>query len=108
MNFRIQVFDLDGMFRSNFGKLGDGTGDFSKPKGIAVDSEGHIYVVDAEFDVVQIFDKQGKLLLIFGGSGTQEGQFFLPAGIFIDEKDKIYVCDSYNSRVQIFQYIKEQ
>ncbi len=46
MNFRVQIFDAKGRFLRNFGQLGDGSGDFDKPKGIAVDSDGHIYVVE--------------------------------------------------------------
>ena len=49
MNFRVQVFDKDERFYSKFGRHGDASGDFSNPKGIAVDSEGHIFVVDANF-----------------------------------------------------------
>ena len=66
-----------------FGKLGDGAGDFDKPKGVALDSAGHIYVVEGVNDVVQIFDQSGRLLLVFGGSGSGEGQFWLPTGITI-------------------------
>jgi DNA-binding beta-propeller fold protein YncE len=91
-----------------FGKHGNGSGDFSKPRGIAVDSDGHVYVADALFDAVQIFDKDGRLLLAFGKTGRRNGHMILPAGLFIDEKDKIYVADSYNKRVQIFQYLKEK
>ena len=86
--------------------MGDGSGNFSKPKGVAVDSEGNIYITDAHFDIVQIFDKNGKLLLWFGSSGSGKGDFFIPAGIFIDSKDRIYIADSYNKRIQIFQYLK--
>jgi len=108
MNFRVQIFSRDGDFLSSFGKLGDGSGDFSKPKGIAVDSEGHIYVSDAHFDTVQIFNRDGTLLLGFGNTGRKEGEMMLPAGVFIDRNDKIYVADSYNNRVQVFQYLKEK
>jgi DNA-binding beta-propeller fold protein YncE len=108
MNFRVQIFDQRGHFISMFGKHGDGSGDFSKPRGIAVDSDGHIYVADALFDTIQIFDKDGKLLLAFGNTGREKGKMILPAGLFIDEEDKIYVTDSYNNRVQIFQYLKEK
>lgn len=106
LNFRVQIFDIDGNFVSSFGKHGDAIGNFSKPKGIAVDSEGHIYVVDSEFDVVQIFDRNGTLLLILGGTGLKKGRFLIPGGIFIDKNDYIYVADSYNRRIQIFKYIK--
>jgi DNA-binding beta-propeller fold protein YncE len=107
LNFRVQIFDIDGNFLSSFGRLGDALGDFSKPKGIAVDSEGHIYIADSEFDNVQIFDRTGRLLLVFGETGRGNGKMFIPAGVFIDSKDRIYVADSYNKRIQIFQYIKE-
>jgi DNA-binding beta-propeller fold protein YncE len=107
LNFRIQIFDLNGKFISSFGKLGDALGDFSKPKGIAVDSENHIYVVDSQFDNIQIFDKDGKLLLVVGSTGRDHGKMSIPSGIFIDNKDRIYVADSYNKRIQIFQYLKE-
>jgi DNA-binding beta-propeller fold protein YncE len=107
MNFRAQVFDRNGKILSVFGKHGDGSGDMSKPKGISVDSEGHIYISDAHFDNVQIFDGNGEFLLDFGNTGSEEGQMILPAGIFIDGNDRIYVADSYNRRVQIFQYLKE-
>ena len=107
LNFRVQIFDINGKFLTSFGRLGDALGDFSKPKGIAVDSEDHIYVVDSQFDNIQIFDKAGKLLLVVGGTGRGPGKMSLPSGIFIDEQDRIYVADSYNKRIQIFQYLKE-
>jgi DNA-binding beta-propeller fold protein YncE len=108
MNFRVEIFGKDGAFLSSFGKLGDGSGDFSKAKGIAVDSEGHVYVADADFDAVQIFSGEGKLLLGFGAAGRGRGEMILPAGMSIDENDMVYVADSYNNRVQVFQYLKEK
>ena len=105
MNFRIQLFDLDGKYISGFGKHGDASGYFSQPKGVGVDSKGHIYVVDAIFHRVQIFDPTGRYLMDFGSQGSKAGEFWLPSGLFIDDQDKIYVADSYNRRVQVFQYV---
>jgi DNA-binding beta-propeller fold protein YncE len=102
----VQIFDADGHALRAFGRLGDGSGDFDKPKGIAVDSAGHIYVVEALNDVVQIFDESGRLLLTFGGSGNGDGQLWLPSGITI-VNDVVYVADSANRRVQMFEYLKE-
>ena len=106
MNCRVQSFRKDGGFVSMFGKPGDAVGDFARPKGIAIDSEGHIYVADALFDVIQVFDRGGRLLLSFGGSGSGIGTFSLPAGLAIDSRDRLYVVDSANRRVQVFQYLK--
>jgi len=106
LNFRIQEFTPEGIFRRAFGSLGSGPGHFSRPKGVAVDSDGNVYVVDGLFDNIQIFDRDFRLLMAFGRPGNGYGEFWLPTGIFIDQDDRIYVSDTYNKRVQIFQYLK--
>ena len=105
MNFRVALFDAEGNYRATFGELGDGSGYLARPKGIAEDTYGHIYVVDGQFHVVQVFDRTGKFLYRFGGQGTGVGEFWMPAGIFIDAHNTIYVADTYNSRIQVFQLI---
>ncbi len=107
-NFRIQMFDLDGKLLKNFGQVGDRVGEFARPKGVDVDSEGHIYVTDAAFDNFQVFNEEGQLLLFVGGKGRDPGSFWLPSGLHIDEKDRIYVADQYNGRIQVFQYLSEK
>jgi DNA-binding beta-propeller fold protein YncE len=103
MNFRIQLFDRDGNYQTQIGTSGDPAGGIYRPKGIGIDSEHHIYVVDGEWGMVQVFDRAGRLLYRFG-NGTSFGQFLLPAGLFIDRNDRVYLVDSYNRRVQVFQY----
>jgi DNA-binding beta-propeller fold protein YncE len=103
MNFRVQLFDLDGDFQAQIGTSGDPKGGIYRPKGVGIDSENHIYVVDSEWGIVQVFDRRGRLLYRFG-NGTNFGQFLLPAGLFIDRNDRVYLVDSYNRQVQVFQY----
>ena len=104
MNFRVQVLDRSGKFQYALGDPGDGLGSMFRPKGIARDSEGHLYVVDGLSGMVQVFDRQGRLLYYFGQEGTGFGEFRLPAGLFIDASDRVFIVDSYNRRVQVFQY----
>jgi len=104
MNFRIQIFGLDGKYITAFGKHGDASGHFSQPKGVGVDSRGHIYVVDAIFHRVQVFDEKGQYLIAFGSQGKGAAEFWLPTGLFIVQ-DRIYVADSYNRRIQVFEYV---
>ena len=107
MNFRIQIFSPDGKHLETFGKHGTGSGYFIQPKGVAIDSEGHVYVADAMANQVQIFDQDGTFLLGFGGTGEGPGAFQMPAGVAIRD-DTIYVADSRNQRVQVFRYLKEE
>ncbi len=105
MNSRVQMFDHNGKFKSEIGSIGHSTGHFSRPKGVAADSFGHVYVIDALFDNIQIFDRDGKLLLNFGESGANPGEFWLANGIAISRDNEIYVADSYNHRIQVFKYV---
>lgn len=106
MNFRVQLFSSDGAPLGAFGRKGDAAGCFALPRDVAADSEGHLYVLDPQFENVQIFDDAGRLLLAFGEEGDQAGQFNLPGGIAIDEQDRIWVADTQNKRVQAFQYLR--
>jgi len=105
-NFRVQVFDLNGTFMATIGQRGNAAGDLALPKGVAVDSAGHVYVVDARFENVQIFDEKGRLLLAFGSEGRQPGRFWLPAGIAIDASDRVWIADGGNRRIQVFEYLR--
>jgi DNA-binding beta-propeller fold protein YncE len=103
MNFRVELFDRDGNFKSTIGTAGEAGGEIYRPKGIAIDSEEHVYLVEGEAGQVKVFDREGQLLYNFG-NGTGFGQFLLPSGLFIDRSDRVFVVDSYNRRVQVFQY----
>ena len=105
-NFRVQLLDLDGVCLTTIGKKGDGAGDFALPKGVGFDSEGHIYVVDAQFENIQVFDPSGQLLMAFGEEGKRFGEFSLPAGLTIDGMDRIWVADAGNRRIQLFSYMR--
>ena len=106
-NFRLQWFTSDGRFGGFIGENGNRPGYLARPRGVAVDSEGHVFVVDAAFEAFQVFDDKKNFLLFVGRAGTGPGQFSMPGGIFIDGRDRVYVADTQNARVQVFQYIKE-
>lgn len=54
-NNRVQRFNHDGSFLSDFGAMGDGNGKFNSPNSIAIDKEGYIYVSDTNNNRVQKF-----------------------------------------------------
>jgi DNA-binding beta-propeller fold protein YncE len=108
MNNRVEIFDAEGNFISQFGKHGDGPGYFARPKGIAVDSDGHIWVADQYQDRVQVYNREGQLLTYIGdvhASGL--GQFRALVGIAIDKQNRVFTTEQYPGRMQMFRYITD-
>lgn len=77
----VQKFDLDGKFLRQWGGWGTKPGQFYKCKGIAVGSDGKVFVIDFGNHRGQIFTENGEFLAIFG-----EG-FLFPKGM-LDEEGK--------------------
>jgi len=79
-----------------------GAQNFSLPEGIALDSKGHVIVVDALRHEIKFFDREGNFLDRFGGLGPRPGQVAFPADVAVDAADRIYVAEKGNNRVQVF------
>jgi DNA-binding beta-propeller fold protein YncE len=54
-NQRVQKFDREGNFITQWGGYGNGTGQFNFPYGITVDARGSVFVVDSANTRVQQF-----------------------------------------------------
>jgi DNA-binding beta-propeller fold protein YncE len=90
---RIFQFDASGNLKRTVGRRGDNIDELVRPKGIAVDHENRIWVVDAgvslgasvwSTEVAKIYDQQGRLLLFFGRPGSEPGNMNLPTKIILD------------------------
>jgi len=100
---RIRVLDLEtGKLLLEFGKRGDGHGEFNLPRDAVVGADGLLYVVDSGNFRVQVFDADGKFVRTFGAIGRQSGQFSRPKEIAADLQGNIYVADSAFGNFQIF------
>lgn len=106
MNSRVQVFDAGGApLARRIGSRGLYVGDLVRPKGVAVDGEGHVYVVEGYHDHLLVFGREGEFLLPIGGTGQETGRFYLPAGIWIDARNRVFVADMFNGRVVVLQFL---
>jgi pimeloyl-ACP methyl ester carboxylesterase/streptogramin lyase len=68
--------------------------------GVALDSQGNVFVVDAVANKVVKLSPSLQVLAQWGGYGTAPGQFIAPEGIALDAQGNIYVADTGNARIQ--------
>ena len=90
-NSRILKFTKDGKLIKTIGKKGSGPGEFDVPHGLAMDSQGRLFVADRGNNRIQILDQDGKFI-------DQWPQFSRPSGIAI-RNDVLYVADSESGSV---------
>jgi DNA-binding beta-propeller fold protein YncE len=106
MNARVQVFAAaTGEHRRVIGTRGLVVGNLVRPKGVAVDSERNVYVIESYYDNLLVYNAQGEFLMPLGGTGSSTGRFFLPAGVWTDGRDRVFVADMFNGRVVVFSFL---
>lgn len=85
INMRLQLFDPDHKFVRQIGAPVAGPGGMVRPKGIAVNQDGLVYVADSGLEFVQIFDTAtGDALLTIGKGGSGPGETHLTTSVHID------------------------
>ena len=86
-----------------FGQQGSGDGDFDQPSGIAVDSDGSVYVSEVGNDRIQRFSiaDDGEDAF-FEDSFPAFGELSDPRGMTVDDEDRVYVADTGHHRVRLY------
>lgn len=88
------------------GLTGSGDGQLNAPDGIAVDGNGHVFVVESGNHRVQKFTVDGVFVAKWGGVGSGAaaiaGKFNDPEEVAVDGAGNVYVADNLNYRVQKF------
>lgn len=77
-------------------------GQLVQPHGLAVDSQGNVYVADSAMHRVLKFGPDGTLLKEIGSQGSGPGQLNEPHGLAVDTQGNLYVADTWNARISKF------
>ena len=115
-NNRIRMIQPDGRVATVAGSkegFADGIGlaaAFNTPSGLALDSDGNLYVADTGNHAIRKISKLGAVTTLAGtgiagfrdGPGTQ-AQFNGPIGVAVDQRGRVFVADTYNDRIRVIQ-----
>ena len=102
-NARLQKFSANGKYLGGFDLPRDTPERKScQAGGIAVDSNGLIYLTFMQQHRVGVYTDDGKLVREWGKRGTGDGEFNQPGGIVLTSGGVVYVADQCNHRIQKF------
>ena len=110
-----------------------GVGDLHGPTGVAVDSEGDVYVTDWGNHRLQVYAPDGRFIATLVGDAQQpspwtqtyidanpdivkarrrvnlepEWRFRRPVSVRVDENDRIFVLEANRHRIQVYDKVKD-
>jgi sugar lactone lactonase YvrE len=80
---------------------------FNTPSGIAMDTQGNLYIADTGNNRIRKLDATGQVTTVAGtgAAGINDGvalgaMFDAPIGIAVDKAGNLYVADTYNDRIR--------
>jgi sugar lactone lactonase YvrE len=84
---RIVVYDRNGNYLRQWGRLGSAPGELRTPHAVDIDAHGRLVVADRGNNRLQIFELDGTYV-------AEMRQFGRPSGFYITDDNTIYVADS--------------
>lgn len=106
----VLIASLDGQLETGYISRGKEPGQFDRPAGVAVGSDGTLYVADSLNYRVQAISSSGKPLWQYGEPipadqavqfDSEDRKFGLPSSITLDDNGLLYVVDGLNSELVV-------
>ncbi len=100
MTGRVQKFSPDGRFLLQWQMPQT---DLGKPKGMTLDPDGNVVVLEPHYQRVNHFTPEGRLVAQWGEKGTNSGQLILPRSIGLNSAGQFFISEyTVVERVQRF------
>lgn len=99
---RLKYFTENGSLLGVRRVFDPGGNRYCDPSGVAVSSNGSVYVTDSWNGRVQYFTPNGSFLGVWGSRGRGEGELRVTGGIAVSYDGTVYIADSGNDRIQYF------
>lgn len=88
---------------SNFGELGSGDGQLSRPQSVRTDPYGKVFVADKKNNRVQVFQADGTFAYaITGDLQNKESNFKSPWGLAFDSRGHLHISAHSSNCIKVF------
>jgi sugar lactone lactonase YvrE len=94
-NHRIVLYSLAGAWKAS------ASGSLMGPRGVAVGSDGAVWVTDTGNNRVIKYDAELGNLQTIGTKGVEPGEFEGPVAIAVSPSGTVYITDTRNRRIQV-------
>ncbi len=95
----MQRLTSEDRWGGQIGKWGVELGQVYRPKGIAADGRGRLFVGDSTLGVVQVFSERGSLEGVLTDKDGRPLKFAHPMGMCLDKTGRLYVVELKQNRV---------
>ncbi len=97
-NARVRIYRYDGTYVDTL------SGEFTRPQGLTINSDGYLYLADGMRGQVLVFDLLSKnLIKTIGNPGTGVGQLSLPLDVVINpDTGDLLVANNRAGRLELF------
>ena len=102
LNTRVQIFEQSGDFSIEVGEWGVLPGQLFRPKGVAVDNKGYLYVSDSYMNLIQVFSDTGRFVHLLKISEMPRSME-TPAGIAVSNDQHLYVAEMLQNKISVFE-----
>ena len=99
----MQRLGADGSFGEPVAGFGVRAGRLYRPKGVAVDARGRIWVSDSYLGVVQVFGPDGAFLAVLGDERRRVRRFESPLGLAFGPRGRLHVVEMRKDRVRVLE-----
>jgi tripartite motif-containing protein 71 len=90
------------VFVTKWSTNGSLDGEFIRSQGVAVASDGSIYVSDTNNHQIQKFNSDGVFVIKWGTQGSGDWEFKSPVGVAVAFGGSVYVSDQTNHPAEEF------
>lgn len=98
---RVQQITPDHRWAGQIGHWGVELGQFYRPKGLAADSQGRLFVSDSTMGVIQVFSARGMIEGVLTDKDGRPLRFEHPMGMAFDRTGQLYVVELRANRVAV-------